>query len=248
MSARLLDSIREPYALKGKSVGIGTSIGISVYPMDGGTAEELLNNADTALYSAKMAGRNTWRAFANEDEAREQQRMTLEQELAAAVDLHQFDLAYQPICDGATRDPVAFEVLLRWNNPRRGQVSPAEFIPMAERLGLIVPLGRQAIEIACAEAAAWAIPLRVAVNLSPAQFRDHSLLEFVQDVLSRTGLSPTRLDLEVTEGLLLEDVENVVGTMQALRAMGVRMVLDDFGTAQSNLSYLRGFSVRRGED
>jgi EAL domain-containing protein (putative c-di-GMP-specific phosphodiesterase class I) len=136
---------------------------------------------------------------------------------------------------------VAFEALLRWNHSKHGPVSPAEFIPIAEETGLIKPLGRWAIEFACAEAAAWAMPLRIAVNLSPAQFRDHDLLAFIQQVLSRTGLSPTRLELEVTEGLLLDDIEDVVKTMQALRTMGIRMVLDDFGTAHSNLSYLRGF-------
>jgi diguanylate cyclase len=167
--------------------------------------------------------------------------MLLEQDFRAAVELRQFTLAYQPICDGVTGEPASFEALLRWNHPRRGSVSPAEFIPIAEQTGLIIPLGRWVIEVACAEAAAWAMPLHIAVNLSPAQFRDYNLLEFIQNVLSRTGLAASRLDLEVTEGLLLEDGEDVVKTMQALRAMGIRMVLDDFGTAHSNLSYLRGF-------
>jgi EAL domain-containing protein (putative c-di-GMP-specific phosphodiesterase class I) len=150
-------------------------------------------------------------------------------------------LAYQPICEAATQQPVAFEALLRWAHPTRGAVSPSEFIPIAERTGMIIPLGRWALEAACAEAATWALPLRIAVNLSPAQFRDRDLLEFVSDVLERTGLAAARLDLEVTEGLLLEDSGDVVATMQALRAMGIHMVLDDFGTANSNLSYLRGF-------
>jgi EAL domain-containing protein (putative c-di-GMP-specific phosphodiesterase class I) len=136
---------------------------------------------------------------------------------------------------------VGFEALLRWTHPSRGPISPAEFIPIAEQTGLIIPLGRWVIEVACAEAAAWAMPLHIAVNLSPAQFRDHDLLGSVQEILSRTGLLPSRLGLEVTEGLLLEDADDVVKTMQALRAMGIRMVLDDFGTAHSSLSYLRGF-------
>lgn len=241
VSERLLEAIREPYTLKGQKIGVGISIGAAIYPTDGATSEELLRNADTALYNAKASGRNTWRAFAAVDGAREHHRVELEQEFRAAVEAHQFDLVYQPICDGSTREPAAFEVLLRWDHAVRGEVSPAEFIPVAERTGLIVPLGQWVIETACAEAAVWAMPLRVAVNLSPAQFRERGLPEFIRDVLSRTGLSPNRLDLEVTEGLLLEDVENVISTMQALRAMGIRIVLDDFGTAQSNLSYLRGF-------
>jgi diguanylate cyclase (GGDEF)-like protein len=238
---RLLDSIRMPYILGAESARIGVSIGITIYPTDGATAEQLLHNGDTALYMAKAAGRDTWRMYASEDGQREHRRMLLEQDFRTAVELRQFTLAYQPICDGATREPVAFEALLRWTHPSRGPISPAEFIPIAEQTGLIIPLGRWVIEVACAEAAAWAMPLHIAVNLSPAQFRDHELFRFIQDVLSRTGLSPSRLEIEVTEGLLLEDVEDVVKTMHGLHAMGIRMVLDDFGTAHSNLSYLRGF-------
>jgi diguanylate cyclase (GGDEF)-like protein len=240
-SQRLLASIGLPYILGGESARIGVSIGITVYPTDGATAEQLLRNADAALYMAKAKGRNRWCAYASEDGQRERQRILLEQDFRAAVELQQFTLFYQPICDGATSEPVGFEALLRWNHASRGAVSPAEFIPLAEQTGLIVPLGRWAIEVACAEAAAWAIPLDIAVNLSPAQFRDHDLVACIEAVLSRTGLSPTRLALEVTEGLLLVDVEAVVKTMQTLRAMGIRMVLDDFGTANSNLGYLRGF-------
>ena len=238
---RLLELIRKPYTLGVEQARIGVSIGIATYPRDGATAEQLLSNADTALYQAKGAGRNTWCAFASADGQREHHRILLEQDFRTAVELQQFTLAYQPICDGVTSEPASFEALLRWNHPDRGSVSPAEFIPVAEQTGLIIPLGRWVIEVACAEAAAWAMPLRIAVNLSPAQFRDHTLLGFIQDVLLRTGLPPTRLDLEVTEGLLLDDVEDVVRTMQAMRAMGIRLVLDDFGTAHSNLSYLRGF-------
>jgi diguanylate cyclase (GGDEF)-like protein len=241
VSRRLLESIGMPYALDGETARIGVSVGITIYPTDGAVAEQLLHNADTALYMAKAAGRNTWCAYASEDGQREHQRLLLEQDFRVAVELQQFTLAYQPICDGVTSEPVGFEALLRWNHPTRGPVSPAEFIPIAEQTGLIIPLGRWAIEVACAEAAAWAMPLHIAVNLSPAQFRDQGLLGFIQDVLSRTGLAPSRLDLEITEGVLLVEVEGVIKTMQALRAMGVRMVLDDFGTAHSNLSYLRGF-------
>jgi len=238
---RLLESIRMPYILGGDSARVGVSIGIATYPADGGTAEQLLRNADRALYMAKAAGRNTWRAYTSEEGQREHRRMLLEQDFRSAVELQQFTLAYQPICDAATSEPVGFEALLRWTHPSRGPISPAEFIPIAEQTGLIIPLGRWVIEVACAEAAAWAMPLHIAVNLSQAQFRDHDLLGSVQEILSRTGLLPSRLGLEVTEGLLLEDADDVVKTMQALRAMGIRMVLDDFGTAHSSLSYLRGF-------
>lgn len=238
---RLLEAIRMPYVLGGQSIRIGVSIGVATYPADGGTAEQLLRNADVALYKAKAAGRNTWCVYASEDGQRGHQRMTLELDFRTAVETQQFTLAYQAICDSGTGDPVAFEALLRWVHPTRGPISPAEFIPIAEQTGLIIPLGRWVLEAACAEAATWAVPLRIAVNLSPAQFRDRDLPAFISDVLQRTSLKPTRLDIEVTEGLLLEDVENVVETMQYLRGLGVRMVLDDFGTAHSSLSYLRGF-------
>ena len=241
VARRLLEAIRTPFTLGEETARIGVSIGIAAYPIDGGTAEQLLRNADSALYKAKTGGRNGWCSYASEDGQRERMRMLLEQDLRTAVELRQFPLAYQPICDVITSEPAAFEALLRWNHPTRGAISPSEFIPIAEQTGLILPLGRWVIEVACAEAAAWAAPLRIAVNLSPAQFRDDDLVGFIQDVLTRTGLSAQRLELEVTEGLLLEDVEDVVRTMQTLRAMGIRMVLDDFGTAHSNLSYLRGF-------
>ena len=238
---RLLESIRMPFVLNGEPARIGVSIGIALYPADGSSGEQLLRNADTALYRAKAAGRNTWSVYASADGEREHQRMQLEQDVRMAVELSQFTLAYQPICDAASSEPVAFEALLRWTHAKLGLVSPTDFIPIAEQSGLIIALGRWVLEAACAEAASWALPLRIAVNLSPAQFRDRELLSFVHDVLSRTGLSPARLDLEVTEGVLLEDVEDVVKTMQALRDLGVQMVLDDFGTAHANLSYLRGF-------
>jgi diguanylate cyclase (GGDEF)-like protein len=241
ISQRLLDSIRLPYVIGTETVRIGVSIGIATFPSDGGTAEELLRNADAALYNAKAAGRDTWVAYATEDGRLQHARMALELDFRTAVATGQFSLVYQPICDAITSSPVAFEALVRWNHPIRGLISPAEFIPIAEQTGLIIPLGHWIIETACAEAAVWAVPLRIAVNLSPAQFRERGLVSVVREILARTGLSPARLDLEVTEGLLFEDADEVVNTMNALRAMGIRMVLDDFGTAHSNLSYLRGF-------
>lgn len=238
---RILEAIGTPFAIGDDIARVGVSIGVAYYPEDGATTENLLRNADIALYKAKEAGRNSWRAFASADGEREHQRMVLEQDLRGAIGTTQFSLAYQPIFEAATGDVLGFEALLRWDHPRRGPISPSDFIPMAERIGLVIPLGRWVIETACAEAAAWAMPLHVAVNLSPAQFLDRQLLGMIQDVLARTGLSPARLELEVTEGLLLDQTQDVVDTMKALRAMGIRLVLDDFGTAHSNLSYLYGF-------
>lgn len=241
VARRLLEAVRQPHLIGGHRVMVGVSIGIATYPLDGSTVEQLLRNGDAALYQAKAGGRNRWCAYASDVGDRERHRMALASDLREAVGTRQFTMAYQPICDVTTSEPVAFEALLRWNHPLRGAVPPGEFIPLAEQTGLIVELGRWALETACAEAAAWALPATVAVNLSPAQFRDPNLLGFITDVLARTGLAATRLELELTEGLLLEQTEGVVGVMQALRELGVRMVLDDFGTANSNLSYLRGF-------
>jgi predicted signal transduction protein with EAL and GGDEF domain len=241
VAKRLLDAICIPYMLDNEVARIGVSIGIAVYPADGATPEQLMRSADTALYKAKAPGGDSICCFMTEDGEREHKRIQLEQYFRNAVEWCELTLVYQPICDVTTTNPVAFEALLRWIHPALGNISPSDFIPLAEQTGLIIPLGRWVIEVACAEAAAWALPLRVAVNLSPAQFRDRDLLAFIADVLRRTGLAPDRLDLEVTEGLLLEDAEDVVMTMRSLRTMGVHMVLDDFGTAHANLSSLRGF-------
>ena len=241
LSRRLLDSIRLPYAIGGEIVRIGVSIGVAMYPSDAGAAEQLLRNADTALYKAKAAGRDTWRAYVSEDGQRQHERMALELDFRTAVATGQFTLVYQPICDAFTRWPVAFEALVRWNHPTRGVISPTEFIPIAEQTGLIIPLGRWIIETACTEAATWVVPVRIAVNLSPAQFRERELVAFIREVLGRTGLAPARLDLEVTERLLFEDVDDVVSTMNAICQMDIRMVLDDFGIALPNSSYLRSF-------
>ena len=238
---RLIESIRMPFDLEGETVRIGVSIGVAIYPDDGVSAEQLLSNADIALYEAKGTGRGSWRNYASENGLWQRRQMLLEREFRAAVELRQFALVYQPICDTVTREAISYEALLRWNHPTRGVVSPGEFIPVAEQTGLIVALGRWVAEAACAEAATWARPLRVAINLSPVQFRQSNLVASIEDVLSRTGLAPDRLDLEVTEGLLLADEERVLRTMQQLRATGARMVLDDFGTANSNLGYLRNF-------
>jgi diguanylate cyclase (GGDEF)-like protein len=241
ISQRLLDTIRSPYLIGEETVRIGVSIGLAIYPSDGGTSEELLRNADSALYKAKATGRDTWLAYASQDGQRQHERLALELDLRTAVATGQFELAYQPIWDLTTNLPVAFEALVRWNHPTRGVIPPDGFIPIAEQIGLMIPLGHWIIETACAEAATWPVPMRIAVNLSPAQFRERELVSFIRGVLAATGVAPSRLDLEVTEGLLLRNATDVVNTMTALRAMGIRMVLDDFGTAHSSLSYLRGF-------
>ncbi len=240
VAQRLLQSVGQPFEVAGHEVQVGVSIGIVVWPLDGATAEELLRHADAALYQAKAAGKNRWRAHAAELGDREHLRHALEQEMREALAQRQFSLAYQPICEAESGSPVAFEALLRWTHPTRGALPPGEFIPLAEQTGLILPLGRWALEAACAEAAAWAVPARVAVNVSLAQIRAPDFLAVVQGALAHAGLPGHRLDLELTEGLLLEEGEALLEVMQALRGMGVRLVLDDFGATDSNLSHLRG--------
>lgn len=237
----LIASLSLPFTIQNEVLRIGVSIGIAAYPADGAIAEQLLHTADVALYQAKAGGRNVWRAYASQDGARERLRASLLQDVQTALDTTGFTLAYQPICDVVSGRPLAFEALLRWDHPTRGPVSPAEFIPMAEETGLIVRLSRWVIEQACADAVHWPHHIGLCVNLSPAWFRDPDLAAHTREVLQTSGLAAERLSLEVTEGVMLDETAPTLRTMRTLRGMGVRMVLDDFGSAHASLSYLRGF-------
>ena len=245
LADRLVDRISQPYDIGGARVLISVSIGVAVFPTGGDTPEVLLRNADTALYRAKEAGRNTYRKFEPAMDVRRQERALFERELGEAIDRQQFTLAYQPICDTNTLKVRGFEALLRWQHPVRGPVAPEHFVRLAEASGLILPLGRWALETACAEAATWSEDVRLSVNLSPLQFRQPDLPEQIAEILERSGLPGSRLDLEVTEGLLLDDSGVVLRTMQALKAQGACITLDDFGTAYASLSYLRRFPFDR---
>ena len=245
LAERLLETIRQPFDLDGELSVIGVSIGVAIYPTDGETPDLLLHNADTALYRAKEAGRNTYRLFKPSMNTRQQERLLVEQELADAIEGRQFTLVYQPICDSVSLRVLGFEALLRWRHPSRGLVQPDQFIPLAESSGLIVPLGRWALEAACAEAVLWEPPVTVSVNLSPLQFRQPDLPQWIAEILHRTGLAAERLDLEVTEGVLLDESGVVLRTIEALKERGVRITLDDFGTAYASLSYLRRFPFDR---
>ena len=237
----LLNCIAEPYTIDGEVSLIGISIGVALFPGHGTTADDLLRNADSALYRAKHAGRGVVRFFESADDVLDRTRLQLENDLRSALERRQFELAYQPIVSCVTGEPVAFEALLRWHHPERGLVAPAEFIPVAEETGLIGPIGLWVMETACREAVSWPSGIRIAINLSPAQFRQHDLEAQIAAILERTGLSPARLDLEVTEGVLLARTDAVRRAMQALKQRGIRLVLDDFGTANSSFSYLLSF-------
>jgi diguanylate cyclase (GGDEF)-like protein/PAS domain S-box-containing protein len=238
---RVLATIGEPYDLDGHPVCAGASVGIAVAPGDGADADRLLKNADMALYRAKGDGKNTFRFFEAEMDARAQARRGLEVDLRKALASEGFALHYQPLVDLASGEITGFEALLRWPHAGRGMIPPAEFIPVAEETGLISQIGAFVLRKACADAACWPDNVKVAVNLSPLQFRTGNLLQIVIDALKGSGLSPRRLELEITETLLLERSESVLATLHALRALGVRISMDDFGTGYSSLSYLRSF-------
>jgi diguanylate cyclase (GGDEF)-like protein len=241
LARRLLDAVGETYLLDGHSVVIGASIGIAMAPSDGDESERLLKNADMALSRAKNDSRGTFSFFESGMDARAQARRKIEIDLRSAIQDDQLRPFYQPLIDLKTGRITGCEALVRWPHAERGMISPADFIPVAEDTGLINALGTQILRRACTEAARWPDEVRVAVNLSPLQFRVGNLLSVVMDALKHSGLPPRRLELEITETLLLEKSNQVLATLHALRALGVRISMDDFGTGYSSLSYLRSF-------
>jgi diguanylate cyclase len=241
LAARIVSQIDAPFVVDGQAVNIGASVGVALAPADGDEPAVLLRNADLALYKAKADGKGAFRMFEPALDARMQQRRLLESGLRQALARGEFELHYQPLADARTGRTTGAEALVRWRHPERGLVSPADFIPVAEETGLIGPLGQWVLRTACAEAARWPEEISVAVNLSPVQFRDGRLADTVAEALADAGLPARRLELEITEGLLLSDEERTLHTLRALRASGVRISMDDFGTGYSSLSYLRRF-------
>jgi diguanylate cyclase (GGDEF)-like protein len=241
LSKRIRDSVIKPYQIEGHQIVTDISIGISVAPMDAVESDELLRNADMALYDAKADGRGTFRFFEPEMNTRMRARRELEMDLRKALATEQFELHYQPLVVLETNDVNAFEALLRWNHPTRGMISPADFIPIAEETGLIVPLGEWVLKTACNEAVDWPDHIKVAVNLSPAQLNCRNLVSMVTAALNESGMSPHKLQLEITETVLLQNTFTTLATLHELRKMGVQIALDDFGTGYSSLSYLRSF-------
>jgi diguanylate cyclase (GGDEF)-like protein len=238
---RIVDLIGRAYALEGHMVNVGASVGFALSGQHGAEPALLLKYADLALYSAKAEGRGRFRVFQPEMDARMQARRAIELELRRALALKEFELVYQPQIELGSNALVGFEALLRWNNPQRGTVSPGAFVPIAEETGLIVPIGEWVLRTACHAAASWDQPVTVAVNLSPLQFRSANLAATVMSALASAGLEPHRLELEITEGALLDDTDEVIATLKRLRALGVRVSMDDFGTGYSSLSYLQKF-------
>ena len=241
LAARLIEVLSEPFEIRGHRIVIGASVGIAMAPGDGASGEILLKNADLALYSSKSEGRGRFRFFEVEMDARIQARRALELDLSSALALDQFELYYQPLVDLKTNEVVAMEALLRWNHPARGQVSPAQFIPITEEIGLIEQLGSWVLRRACQEAATWPGSVGVSVNLSPHQFKNGNLAFDVAAALAAANLPASRLELEITESALMLNTESTLRTLMQIRDLGVRIAMDDFGTGYSSLSYLHSF-------
>ncbi|WP_230533836.1 putative bifunctional diguanylate cyclase/phosphodiesterase [Microvirga roseola] len=240
LASRAINAMRASFNVNGREIYIGTSIGIAV--ADGNvTASQLLKHADMALYRAKADGRDTYRFFEPDMDAQLHTRRALETDLRKALANDEFQLLYQPQINIAQNEIGGYEALIRWRHPERGLVSPAEFISIAEDTGLIVPLGEWIIEQACREAASWPRNIKVAVNLSAVQFRNRTLVQSIKRALTHSGLAPNRLELEITESVLLQDSDMMISMLHQLRRLGVRIAMDDFGTGYSSLSYLRSF-------
>jgi diguanylate cyclase (GGDEF)-like protein len=241
LAGKIIEALVDPFDVLGHQMVIGTSIGIAMAPTDGKVPDQLLRNADMALYRAKADGRGTYHFFQPEMDAQMQERRRLELDLRKALIANQFELYYQPLVDAGSREVSGFEALLRWNHPERGIIGPDDFIPIAEEIGLVVPLGDWVLKQACRDATHWPAKLTVAVNLSAAQFRNPMLPLSVVSALGQSGLAAARLELEITESVLLQDDRAVLDALHQFRGLGVRICMDDFGTGYSSLSYLRSF-------
>jgi diguanylate cyclase (GGDEF)-like protein len=241
LASRIRDALNVPYGLDGHQVPADVSIGISLAPDDTLDPEQLLKNADMALYRSKADGRGTFRFFEPQMDERVRARRTLELDLRNAIANREFELYYQPVVNLERHQISACETLLRWHHPTRGMVPPAEFIPVAEETGLINQIGEWVLRQACLEAMSWPDDIAVAVNLSPVQFKNQNLALLVASALADSGLPARRLELEITEAVLLLNNEPTLATLHQLRDLGVRIAMDDFGTGYSSLSYLRSF-------
>ena len=243
---RIYSVMREPYECLGHQLSTDASIGIALAPQDGADLDELLKNADLAMYGAKADGRRTYRFFERDMDTRIKMRRMLEQDLRQLTADGRyveggFEIHYQPIVSFRDNEVSGCEALLRWRHPVRGMISPAEFIPVAEESGLISQLGEWVLIKACAEAATWPRNIKLAVNVSPVQFKNHAFALKVASTLAESGLPASRLELEITEAVLIRDAEVALTILHQLRALGVRVALDDFGTGYSSLSYLQRF-------
>jgi len=245
LARRLINAISPPFMIDGQEIHASICVGIAMAPDHGMSGDQLMKCADLALYRAKAQGSNTWRLFDPEMDLEIQARRALEVSLRRALTAGEFHLVYQPLINLAMNKIVGMEALVRWTHPERGAISPNEFIPIAEETGLIVPLGEWVLRQACAEASQWPSTVKLAVNLSPVQFRSHALVSVVINALAAARLSADRLELEITEATLMQKDDSIVNMLHQLRGLGARIAMDDFGTGYSSLSYLRRFPFDR---
>lgn len=248
LTEKILHAFEQPFSLGDQSdVVITASVGASIYPADGATSGELMKNASVALHHAKQDGRNRSQFFSNEMNSRARNRLEVERGIRRALSNREFLVYYQPKIDINTRQVAGMEALVRWNDPNRGMVSPAEFIPVAEESGLIEQIGQWVLEETCEQNMRWQAqglpPVCASVNVSARQFRNRNFVASVAEVLARTGLAPCWLELEITESMLMGDVEAIVARMEAIRSLGISLSIDDFGTGYSSLSYLSRFPI-----
>ena len=241
LAKKLLHAVSQPFEIEGHHLAIETSIGLALAPDHGLVANEILKRADLALYRAKSGGRNGWRVFAPDMEQEADERLTLAMNLRNSIAREEFELHYQPYVETVTENVVGAEALVRWRDGKRGLIAPTDFIPLAEDTGLIIPLGEWVLRRACEDAAHWPSHLRLAVNLSPVQIRGSDIVEMVRRTLAQSGFPADRLELEVTESVLLQHNEQSLKALHQLRELGIAIVLDDFGTGYSSMSYLLSF-------
>ena len=247
IAAKIQADLARPLRINGREIYTTASIGIACYPTDGQTATELLKNADTAMYHAKSLGKNNYQFYSTILNAEAVERLEMENSLRRGLERGEFEIFYQPKVDTSTRRIHGAEALLRWNHPQRGRVSPAEFIPICEEIGLIVPIGEWIVLHACEQARLWAeqgfSEIRIAVNLSPLQFRQPNLISKVAQILDVTGLASRQLEFEITESAAMGDTEKTIETLAAFNRMGIHLSIDDFGTGYSSLNYLKRFPI-----
>jgi predicted signal transduction protein with EAL and GGDEF domain len=241
LAERVVQSLSGPYDVCGHRVTVGVSVGVAIAAGATGSPDELVHQADLALYRVKADGRQSFSFYHQDMDARVENRRKLEMDLHEAIEKQQFAVHFQPTIKLNDNSVAGFEALLRWKHPKRGMISPMDFIPIAEETGLINQIGQWVLMEACKQAVMWPPHMSVAVNLSPVQFRQATLPLQIMNALSKSGLEPSRLELEITEAVLLKDSESTQETLKQLRDIGVRIALDDFGTGYSSLSYLSRF-------
>lgn len=246
---RILDSMKSPWEVMGRNVFLTASIGTSMFPKDASDPSELILKADAAMYEAKRGGRNTHKHFVEGMRLYSMDKMTLENDLRLAIERNEFQLFYQPQVSVDNGKIIGMEALIRWNHPERGLLTPIHFIEIAEKTGLIIAIGKWVVKEACQQHQKWLLngqePLRMSVNISPLQFYQTSFCEDIRSVLAETGMKPSNLELELTEGMFMHNIENVVKVLNELHDLGVLLAIDDFGTGYSNLSYLKRFPIDR---